>query len=257
MKSGDKNYFKMQEEKQLLKHFINIFPEIPKGKIVKQESPDFILHTSRHHSIGIELTKLFLQKKKEDRPYFEPLFEEKKIDLINRVRDAFIKQYAYHVSAHFDFDDTYFNASLDVKELVENILQCIYDYIMQWDGNDHFQLMIKSEDLPKWLTSISLVHHAEDTVSNWVPCKVDVPYENFLLSLEHSIAHKEEKLILYRKNLCDEYYLLIVAECLECASPFSINNLLERMVFPSRFHRIFLFDLFVGKVFELRETSTF
>jgi hypothetical protein len=34
------------------------FPHFPKGRLIKSESPDFILKTSPKHSIGIELTAL-------------------------------------------------------------------------------------------------------------------------------------------------------------------------------------------------------
>ena len=34
------------------------FPAFPKGRLIKSESPDFILKTSQKYSIGIELTSL-------------------------------------------------------------------------------------------------------------------------------------------------------------------------------------------------------
>lgn len=45
-------------ETEILQRFRNAWKEFPAGRIVKSESPDFILRTSRKHSIGIEITRI-------------------------------------------------------------------------------------------------------------------------------------------------------------------------------------------------------
>jgi len=46
------------EEKLIIEQFRKYYPEFPKGKLVKSESPDFILKINPKRSIGIELTRL-------------------------------------------------------------------------------------------------------------------------------------------------------------------------------------------------------
>jgi len=46
------------EELLIMEQFRNSFAEFPKGKLIKSESPDFILKRTVKTSIGIELTKL-------------------------------------------------------------------------------------------------------------------------------------------------------------------------------------------------------
>ena len=46
------------EELHIMQQFRNSFAEFPAGKLVKSESPDFILMKTIKTSIGIELTKL-------------------------------------------------------------------------------------------------------------------------------------------------------------------------------------------------------
>ena len=46
------------EEIHILEQFRNRYSEFPNGKLVKSESPDFILKKSAKTSVGIELTKL-------------------------------------------------------------------------------------------------------------------------------------------------------------------------------------------------------
>ena len=49
---------KKLDEMILMQYFIEKYPEFPKGKLVQQESPDFILRVSRKKHIGIELTQI-------------------------------------------------------------------------------------------------------------------------------------------------------------------------------------------------------
>lgn len=51
-------YSQTLEELSIMEQFRNNYPEFPKGKLEKSESPDFILKTKAKYAIGIELTKL-------------------------------------------------------------------------------------------------------------------------------------------------------------------------------------------------------
>ena len=51
---------KKREELNYLEIFRTLYPDFPKGKIQKHESPDFILKLSTKRSIGIEITRLFI-----------------------------------------------------------------------------------------------------------------------------------------------------------------------------------------------------
>ncbi len=46
------------EEMIIMEQFRNSYPEFPKGKLIKSESPDFIVQKTFRKTIGIELTKL-------------------------------------------------------------------------------------------------------------------------------------------------------------------------------------------------------
>ena len=47
-----------EEEKLVMQYFRKNYDDFPKGKIIKSESPDFIIRESRKRTIGIELTRL-------------------------------------------------------------------------------------------------------------------------------------------------------------------------------------------------------
>jgi len=49
---------KYEEETLILEYFRKQYPDFPKGKVIKSESPDFIIQQTRKITIGIELTRL-------------------------------------------------------------------------------------------------------------------------------------------------------------------------------------------------------
>jgi len=51
-------YSQSLEEMHIMEQFRNRYAEFPKGKLIKSESPDFIISNTAKISIGIELTKL-------------------------------------------------------------------------------------------------------------------------------------------------------------------------------------------------------
>ena len=52
------NHDKSIQERIILDRFKKHYPEFPKGRIIKSESPDFMLMTGSRNTIGIELTAL-------------------------------------------------------------------------------------------------------------------------------------------------------------------------------------------------------
>jgi len=113
------------EEILVMEQFRKYYPEFPKGKLVKSESPDFILKINPKKSMGIELTRLdncsetlpekieaTLENKNEKRSlyqkkrlnsiwliiYFEDLLESKRFNIQNKLNNW---------NFHFDFDQVF------------------------------------------------------------------------------------------------------------------------------------------------------
>jgi hypothetical protein len=136
---------KKNNEIIIIENFRKQFPEFPKGKLIKSESPDFILKTSPNYYIGIELTAL-------PSPSY----------IINNLNIS-----------------------------------------------------------------------------------------SFLTDLQHTIIKKEEKLKSYRKINADEYWLIIYTDDIE-APGIDIDNQLSKLPLPGGFDRIFLFGLFEGQIWPLK-----
>jgi hypothetical protein len=58
------------EEEYIIELFRNEYADFPKGKLLKTESPDFILKESPQKAIGIELTKLHGPSVKKEKSHF-------------------------------------------------------------------------------------------------------------------------------------------------------------------------------------------
>jgi hypothetical protein len=136
------------EEIMILELFRKSYPEFPKGKLLKSESPDFILRQNYHQSIGIEITKL---------------------------REANIPKS---------------NPGFPVAEL---------------------------------------------------------NYAN----IGAAIRSKEEKLALYRQKKINIFWLLITVDYIRLSEAMNSSNIIAGWEFNTGYHKVFLFDLFEKKIFEL------
>jgi len=73
-KTANSIHTKASDERKYLDLWIDLNPEAPKGKIVKSESPDFVVHYSRKHKAGIEITQWMANSGTDDNflPKFNP-----------------------------------------------------------------------------------------------------------------------------------------------------------------------------------------
>lgn len=136
----------------IMNYFTECYTGFPEGRLIKSESPDFVLKSSSKHFIGLELTRLHYPDKK-------PTHRENK-----RV----------------------FNS----KELTRSLLQEI-------------------------------------------------------------IQKKEEKLPGYRDQYIQICWLIIHADILEGPASYNLKNKIEKWKFNTRFEKVFLFDLYQGKIYAL------
>ena len=137
-----------QEELRIIRSFIEEFSDFPAGRLVKSESPDFILKINTRNSLGIEITRL-----------------KPPVSLHRKYRSREI-------------------------ELNKEIL-------------------------------------------------------------EQTIAGKEEKLPIYRKQNMNRIWLIITCEGIQSRTDFNLRNKLQNWSFETGFNRVFLFDTVKPEIFEI------
>ena len=69
--------------------------------------------------------------------------------------------------------------------------------------------------------------------------------------IHESVQKKDEKLPLYRKHKADEYWLLLYIDSLQ-DGPFNLYDRLPSTEIVNGYNRVFLFDIYDGKVFILK-----
>lgn len=96
LKMSQNQNIQINEEEYIIGLFRNEYPDFPKGKLLKTESPDFILKDSAKTAIGIELTKLHGPVSNKDntpftskiRGYQTPEFTRENIEFTINAKDV-------------------------------------------------------------------------------------------------------------------------------------------------------------------------
>jgi hypothetical protein len=76
----------------------------------------------------------------------------------------------------------------------------------------------------------------------------------FLTDLQHTISKKEGKLESYRKKRANEYWLVMYADSVEVSGIY-LNDFISDLSGWSGFEKIFLFGLFDGQIFGLKNEN--
>ncbi len=67
--------------------------------------------------------------------------------------------------------------------------------------------------------------------------------DNVIDFIKKSIDKKEEKLIIYKKNRLNKYWLILYTDNFDTFGPFNITNIFEKWSFKTSFDDVFLFNL--------------
>jgi hypothetical protein len=89
------NSDKKDKEWVVIQYFREKYADFPKGKLVKSESPDFILKQGRKKSIGIELTQLDIGQSHTEESWSEHLNDllSKKEDKLRIYKKKWLNEY--------------------------------------------------------------------------------------------------------------------------------------------------------------------
>lgn len=242
---------KKNEEKLLLRHFRELYPGFPKGKINSSESPDFILQLNPKQSIGIELMRM--HKDKTDTEAFAPRSAEKLKRVLIKNTRIFVEQ----ESKCKCYTVLYFTPDFElVKEqvipLAKTLSEIITKKISKKDKHSPFQETINNLVNNDVIQSVRLLYHPAVQFSYWTS---GVTYLTSSLTKELFIRHiseKEEKMDLYRQKQLDQYWLVLLTDFANRSTPFNLSNKLSNWSFKSSFHKVFLFEIFNPVIYELK-----
>lgn len=235
---------KAQEEWLVMRTFRDNYPDFPKGKLTKSESPDFTLKLSITNSIGIETVKVFKNKAPG---HNETIMRS----IIYRAHQLYLERYKNPVLAQIFFDKN-FTKPINDELYATKIAIAIIDVVSEHKYGAQYMEHIDSELLPEGVSRI--VIHAHPTFKNsfWdlrTELSIqDIMNEDFIETL---VNKKEEKLKLYQKQMHDHYWLILAMDYINKPASFNFDEALEQLKIESSFHKVFLFNLFEQKYHEL------
>jgi hypothetical protein len=239
---------KIIEEKLIMRLFIKAYVDFPKGKIIKSESPDFVLRTGPKFNTGIELTRLHSNNSLND----ENGEELKKENLlINEIRKGFEGLSKLKIYIKFFFNGALWDMG-DIP-MYSGFVSLYLIKLLEGYENNKAQFFKLEEHLPEIFESIYFVVDPHFKNSCWDIGRPFLVYDLNRQLIENSIRNKEEKLTLYRKKRFDAYWLILATMKINPVKNFNVFNKLENWTFPSTFHKVFLFDVFENKAFELKK----
>jgi hypothetical protein len=96
--------------------------------------------------------------------------------------------------------------------------------------------------------SIGIEFSSLPTLSHTIKNKTDL--KNLLSDIRSVLSKKEEKTGLYKKKLASEYWLILTSDSLNFSN-FNIHHHFERIERGNGFDKVFLFELFRGKIYYL------
>ena len=241
---------KKQLEFLLIHYFRECFNELPKGKIVASESPDFILKMRKKFKLGIELTRLSplnlktLTLKELERNRLRD-------EIINRAKNIFIQSSPINLYVKFLFSDKvkiFPESSLVLSARLTNLVR---NAVHDKNSNNFFRKSISCPSLPKGVEEILIIHDPILKSSVWERSNNLGVSEDIIEDISATILKKEEKLNLYQKQLLNGYWLIITTDRLRGTKNYNLQNKVLNHQFHSRFQQVFLFDLMRANILRL------
>jgi hypothetical protein len=240
---------KKELERAYLDRFAEICDAVPRGRIEDAENPDFLVHREDGSRLGIELTQLVRQPAEGQRPMREQESLRQKILTAARAKYATTGDPPVHVSVSFS------RTPLSVPQLssiVSSLVAVVRRNVPEpgeqsaeehdWPPRPRFEEAFErvAVSRPHWLTECFW----HEPSAEWVEtCSAE--------HLRRIVEEKGRRVRDYRLK-CDEVWLLIIASGDQHSSIFDYPQQTLNGLYGGDFDRLFLFNAFGRRYFELR-----
>ena len=190
---------KYYDELTNIELFRYLYEDFPPGKLIRAESPDFIVNSGPGKSLGIEITHVM------DRVHAEELSSD---SLENRARKGLLL-YARDVFEYYS--DMKLNVALyfkpgtrpqngNIVPLAGTIARAILKRTEGKLPGESFHVHFRINRLADLLESVTIFRFPDMLESGWIDAGAYKLPGIRTEMIERSILHKEEKLRLYRRK---------------------------------------------------------
>lgn len=241
---------KKQLEILLIGYFRKCYDEFPKGRIVPSESPDFLLRMKNKRILGIELTRL--NPGNALVPDEDGLQEIARREIIIKTaREVFERNVSMNLFVKFLFSED--KKIVPAREIAVSaqLAGAIRNAVGKRKGGSFFRKSIPARDLPEGVEEVLVIHHPKLERPVWERSNNLGVSNNVVDDIRNAIRKKDEKLLLYRKQRLNYYWLLITTDRLRGVRSFNLADKIMNHRFDSMFQHVFLFDLVKADVYRL------
>lgn len=239
-------------EKVHLIAFKEGFEGFPKGEIINDERPDFLIKNEKN-VIGIELTELF-HKPRKDGTILQAR-ENHIFEILNAARELYNSINFATVNVHVNFSIHAKLRKRKAKRLSVKLVDIVKKNIPSEDIATKTILRASSCNiLPPELSMVKIVRLDGIEKSNFYPTGIGgaipkIPAEY----IEEGIRSKNEKVEEYRYR-CDKIWLLLVVDGFLPSSWFEVDGSALEKTYDSNFDKTYILDFQRKRSFLLKNT---
>ena len=235
-----------ERERVCVKIFKEAYSKFPKGKILddeNQEKPDFIVLT-KNGKIGIEVTSIVDRKQKRSESECEKaVLEARRIYEMQHLPNL---QVSVHIGCEkvFNKKNRSHFANAIAKQVINNTPppKSYIDLENRWNDSKSF---------PFEINNILIFNLPSLTQNHWHVPSGGICREDFEAELQDVLDEKESKIANYSPD-CREQWLLVVAENMSASTFYEASEKTILHQYKSSFNKVFLLELFKGKLIELK-----
>ncbi|HYW95779.1 MAG TPA: hypothetical protein VE870_09340 [Bacteroidales bacterium] len=240
---------KYSDELNNIELFRYLYEDFPPGKLIRTESPDFIIKDGPRNSLGIEITHVM------DENHAERLSSD---SAENRVKKLIV---SLARESFEDCSDRKLNVALyfrpgrvPKKERIIHVAGIISNAVLsRVEGRktgESYHIHFTISELDEFLESVTIFRFPEITEADWIDAGAYTLPGLEAERIEKTITHKKEKLRIYQKKHLRYYWLLLIMDtALHHDGMPEIMNLMDMS--GAGFNKVFLIERRVGRLYEL------
>jgi len=234
---------KSQEEWLVMRSFRESYSDFPKGKLLKSESPDFVLKINTDRSIGIEISRVY-------KNHILAANESEMKSVIQRAQELYFEHFKFPIFAWVYFNEQ-FNKPINQELYATKVAIAVIDAVSEHKNKGSLKIHIDAGLLPNGINRITINTHPSITESFW-DCRTELTVGDlFEPTITKLVKQKDEKLSIYRKQIHDYYWLILYTDYIWKPVSYNFEKIIERIKLKTEFHKVFLYNLFEEKYFLL------
>ncbi len=241
---------KYTDELNNIELFRYLYPGFPEGKLIRTESPDFILRNGYRNYLGIEITHV-MDETHAERLSLDSEENRRKKSLLFHARDVFEFYSKTKINAALYFRR---NRIPKVSNIIPSAGIIAKEILKKTQGkkrDEPFHMHFRIRDLSTFLESVTIFRFPGLAEPAWIDAGAfTLPAVNSEL-INRSIRLKEQKLQIYQKKRLEYYWLLLIADTSPASEVIMPSDPPYLKHDGSGFNKIFLIERRRGKLFEL------